>query len=62
MGHGAVSSALSWLLLPSGQEEEEKGPLPLGSISRDAKEANANKGFQVKPCHLAPKSDFFSPG
>lgn len=30
------------LLLPSAQEEE-KGPLPLGSTSRDAKEANAAK-------------------
>ena len=47
MGWGQATGLCPWLcprlLLPSGQEEGEKGPLPLGSISRDAKEADAAK-------------------
>lgn len=49
MGWGQATGLCPWLcpqpLVPSGQEEGEKGPLLLGSISRtrDAKGDNAAK-------------------
>lgn len=58
-GHGAVSPALSPAPAPFWARRRGKGSPPSWQHLKRCQGSRCSKGFQVKPCHLALKSDFF---